>query len=158
MTATGRIGRGDQGRGGREIGRAGRSGRGKCCINRNHRKPDNANFARRIINLYCWTHGGCNHVFNNFTRKSQGHMDNVTMDNHLAGSNSFFQPVEDSLGETDDDSKHNDKINMTFTTEMPIDISNPIVSQLNKNIKGHLPALQSNNYVVSKGDSVASHH
>ena len=58
----------------------------------------------------------------------------------------------------DDDSKPNNKINITFTTEMPINIANPIVLQSNKTKKEHPPPLQSNNYVITKGDSAASHH
>ena len=50
----------------------------------------------------------------------------------------------------DDDSKPNNKINITFTTEMPINIANYIVSQLNKTKKEHPPLLQSNNYVIAK--------
>ena len=90
ISASGRIGRGDQGRRDREGRRAGRAGRGKASRNCNRRTLDNAKFARKIINLYCWTHGRYNHISNDCTRKAQGHMDDATMDNYLAGFKVFF--------------------------------------------------------------------
>ena len=56
----------NNGQGGR-YGRNGRNGRGgdggqgnQTRVNR--RTPDNANFNRYITNLYCHTHGACNHA------------------------------------------------------------------------------------------------
>ena len=82
--SNGRAGRG---------GRSGRGGRGDNNRNRNTRTPDDATFNRRITNMYCHTHGGCNHNSPECTRKAAGHKDGATMQNRLGGSNAFCQPV-----------------------------------------------------------------
>ena len=83
---------GHGGRGGRGAGRGGQSGRGQG-QRRNRRTPDSANFARLITDQYCHTHGGCNHISGDCTRKAVGHKDAATMQNRLGGSNAFCQPV-----------------------------------------------------------------
>ena len=94
IAADGRIGGGYQRRGGREGGRTGRAGRGEGGRKINRRTPDNEKIVPLITNLYCWVLMGCNHVSNNYTREAQGHMDDTMMDNRLAGSTAFCQPVE----------------------------------------------------------------
>ena len=83
------------GRGGRDNygNRGGNSGRGNANGNRNRRTPDNASFIRRIMNLYCHTHGACNHISADCTSKAPGHEDLATLNNRMGGSNAFCQPV-----------------------------------------------------------------
>ena len=64
---------------GRRGGRGGRGGRGRGSRKRNRRIPDNTSFPRRITDKYCHTHGGCNHVSGDFTRKADGHNAVATM-------------------------------------------------------------------------------
>ena len=53
------------------------------------RTPDNANFAWRITNLYCHTHGACNHTSIACTNQAPGHENEATMTNRMGGSNAF---------------------------------------------------------------------
>ena len=85
--AAGRVGKGDRSGG---IGRGG-SGQGNC--NRNLRKPDNANFAHCITDQCCSTHGSCNHVSRDSTRKSSTHKDEATINNLISDSNAFRPPI-----------------------------------------------------------------
>ena len=66
---------------------AGRRGRN------NRRTPDNASFNRRVRDKYCHTHGACNHVSRDCTRKAPGHRDEATFENRLGGSNAFCTPT-----------------------------------------------------------------
>ena len=51
--------------------------------------PDDATFPRRITNLYCWTHGGCNHLSKDCKRRARGHKTNATFENRLGGSAAY---------------------------------------------------------------------
>ena len=48
-------------------------------------------FPRRITDKYCHTHGGCNHVYRDFTRKAEGYNDAAMMQNYLGGLNACCQ-------------------------------------------------------------------
>ena len=50
---------------------------------------DNARSICRKIDLYCWTHGGYNHLSKDFLHKANGHKDNVTKANCMGRSNVF---------------------------------------------------------------------
>ena len=51
--------------------------------------PDDATFPRRITNLYCWTHGGCNHLSKDCKRRARGHKTEATFENRLGGSAAY---------------------------------------------------------------------
>ena len=87
--AYGQGGRGLAGRG----GQGGRGGRGYGNRNRNRRTPDNANFARCVTDQYYHTHGECNHISGDCTKKAPGHNGAATIGNHLRGFNAFCQPI-----------------------------------------------------------------
>ena len=69
------------GSGGRRERNGGRS--------RIRKPPDNASFIRRQADLYCWTHGGCNNVSGDCSRKANRHKDAVTKADRMGGSNEF---------------------------------------------------------------------
>ena len=81
---------GQSGRNGR-VGRNSRGGNGgrgnQTRVNR--RTPDNAIFNQRITDLYCHTHGACNHASTNCASKARGHEDQATITNRMGGSNAF---------------------------------------------------------------------
>ena len=61
---------------------------------RQNRRPpkktkDDATFPRRQTDVYCWTHGGCNHSSQTCQRKAAGHKDGATFDNRQGGSNAY---------------------------------------------------------------------
>ena len=51
--------------------------------------PDNPNFTRRTTDQYCWTHGGCQHLGKDCTRKARGHIDDATFEDKKGGSLDF---------------------------------------------------------------------
>ena len=81
------------GRGGKGVGRGEQGDRGQGRERINRRTIDNANFALHIIDQYCYTHGGCNHISRDSPKKAAGHNDAATIQNRLGGSNAFCQPV-----------------------------------------------------------------
>ena len=65
-------------------GQAGRSG------GRTQRKtPDNATYARKQTDEYCWTHGGSNHGSGACNRRAPGHRAEATFANRMGGSNAY---------------------------------------------------------------------
>ena len=51
--------------------------------------PDNATFARRQTDTYCWTHGGCSHPSPDCQAKVNGHQDAATFENKMGGSKAY---------------------------------------------------------------------
>ena len=154
------TGQGSQGGRGGQGGWDGRVGR-EGSRNRNHRTPDNANNSRRLIKVYCRTHGGYNHLSRDCTRKAQGHRDEAAMTDQMSGSNTFCQPVQEWREETEHQLSTIDKINMTFTKDNRINSSSSIVSPSNSKIENVNLSSKLNEIeeiVFAKGDSAASHH
>ena len=69
-------------------GRRGEKIGGRSCI---HKTPDNVSFFRRQTNLYCWTHGGCDHVSGDCSCKANGYKDAATKANCMGDSNEFCE-------------------------------------------------------------------
>ena len=83
-----------QGGSGGSRGSAG-SGGGEGGRSRIRKTPDNASFIRRMVSLYCWTHGGCNHLSKDCKQKELGHKDEAKIGKRMGGSNAFCPPCAD---------------------------------------------------------------
>ena len=81
-------------------------GRGERDGGRSHirKTPDNASFVCKMIDLYFWTQGSCNHLSKDCLLKANGYKDNATKTNHMWGSNAFYEwqrEMEDDIIITD---------------------------------------------------------
>ena len=71
------------------------SGGGEGGRSRIRKTPNNASLVRRMVSLYCWTHGGCNHLSKDCKRKALGHKDDAKIGTRMGGFNTFCPLIAD---------------------------------------------------------------